>query len=112
MKHWPFKVVKAAGDKPMLEVQYKGETKRFAPEEVSSMVLTKMRDIAQSYLEARGTVKRAVVTVPAYFNDSQRQVWPATACCCCCQQSGCAKPAVHGRINISFRPSALRVCGG
>jgi hypothetical protein len=65
--------VNAAGDKPILQVQFKGETKTFAPEEVSSMVLTKMRDIAQSYLEARGEVKRAVITVPAYFNDSQRQ---------------------------------------
>ena len=73
IKHWPFKVIKAAGDKPMLQVQYKGETKTFAPEEVSSMVLTKMRDTAASYLEGKGDVKRAVITVPAYFNDSQRQ---------------------------------------
>lgn len=71
IKHWPFTVTKAAGDKPMLQVQYKGETKTFAPEEVSSMVLTKMRDIAQSYLD--GAVKQAVITVPAYFNDGQRQ---------------------------------------
>lgn len=73
MKHWPFKIIKDVGDKPMIQVEYKGETKKFAPEEVSSMVLTKMREIAQSYLTDRGEVKRAVVTVPAYFNDSQRQ---------------------------------------
>jgi heat shock 70kDa protein 1/2/6/8 len=71
MKHWPFAVIKGPGDKPILQVQYKGETKTFAPEEVSSMVLTKMKDVAQSYLD--GTVKQAVVTVPAYFNDGQRQ---------------------------------------
>jgi heat shock 70kDa protein 1/2/6/8 len=63
MTHWPFKVIKAAGDKPMLQVQFKGETKLFAPEEVSSMVLTKMRDIAQAYLADKGEVKKAVVTV-------------------------------------------------
>ena len=54
-------------------VDYKGERKTFAAEEISSMVLTKMRDIAQSYLGNDKTVKKAVVTVPAYFNDSQRQ---------------------------------------
>lgn len=53
-------------------VQYKGETKTFSAEEVSSMVLVKMKDVAQAYLGAK-EVKRAVVTVPAYFNDSQRQ---------------------------------------
>ena len=54
-------------------VQYKGETKQFSAEEISSMVLTKMRETAQSYLGS-AEVKRAVITVPAYFNDSQRQV--------------------------------------
>jgi L1 cell adhesion molecule like protein len=70
MKHWPFKVV-AKGDKPYIEVQYKGETKQFAPEEISAMVLTKMRETAEAYLGKE--VKNAVITVPAYFNDSQRQ---------------------------------------
>ncbi|CAL9055154.1 unnamed protein product [Musa banksii] len=71
MKLWPFKVVTGPGDKPMIVVQYKGEEKQFAPEEISSMVLTKMKEIAEAYL---GTpIKNAVVTVPAYFNDSQRQ---------------------------------------
>jgi len=54
-------------------VQYKGETKQFSAEEISSMVLVKMKETAQSYLGADREVKRAVVTVPAYFNDSQRQ---------------------------------------
>ncbi|KAG9455902.1 hypothetical protein H6P81_000410 [Aristolochia fimbriata] len=71
MKHWPFKVVPGPGDKPMIVVQYKGEEKKFAAEEISSMVLTKMKEIAEAYLGT--TVKNAVVTVPAYFNDSQRQ---------------------------------------
>ncbi|XP_014239186.1 heat shock 70 kDa protein cognate 2-like [Cimex lectularius] len=70
MKHWPFMVV-SDGGKPKIQVEYKGEVKRFAPEEVSSMVLTKMREIAEGYLG--GKVTDAVVTVPAYFNDSQRQ---------------------------------------
>ena len=71
MKHWPFQVVPGAGDKPMITVQFKGETKQFAAEEISSMVLTKMKETAEAYLGT--TVTDAVVTVPAYFNDSQRQ---------------------------------------
>ncbi|XP_045764178.1 heat shock protein 68-like [Maniola jurtina] len=70
MQHWPFKVVNDCG-KPKIQVEYKGETKRFAPEEISSMVLTKMKETAEAYLGS--TVRDAVVTVPAYFNDSQRQ---------------------------------------
>ncbi|GAA5940745.1 hypothetical protein JCM3775_004885 [Rhodotorula graminis] len=70
MKHWPFKIVDKA-TKPIIQVEYKGETKEFTPEEVSSMILLKMKETAEAYLG--GTVKDAVVTVPAYFNDSQRQ---------------------------------------
>ncbi|XP_037930289.1 heat shock protein 68, partial [Teleopsis dalmanni] len=70
MKHWPFKVVNDSG-KPKINVEFKGEQKRFAPEEISSMVLTKMKETAEAYLGT--TVKDAVITVPAYFNDSQRQ---------------------------------------
>ena len=70
MKHWPFKVVNDSG-KPLIEVQYKGETKRFSAEEISSMVLIKMKNTAEAYLGH--DVKNAVITVPAYFNDSQRQ---------------------------------------
>eukprot|EP01098_Paradermamoeba_levis_P004992 TRINITY_DN211_c0_g2_i2.p1 TRINITY_DN211_c0_g2~~TRINITY_DN211_c0_g2_i2.p1 ORF type:complete len:675 (-),score=321.95 TRINITY_DN211_c0_g2_i2:153-2177(-) len=70
MKHWPFKVI-SQSDKPMLQVEFKGEKKTFAPEEISSMVLIKMREIAEAYLGK--PVKKAVITVPAYFNDSQRQ---------------------------------------
>ncbi|KAK8959938.1 Heat shock cognate 70 kDa protein 2 [Platanthera guangdongensis] len=71
MKLWPFKVIPGAGDKPMIVVTYKGEEKQFSPEEISSMVLIKMKEIAEAFLSK--TVKNAVVTVPAYFNDSQRQ---------------------------------------
>merc|ERR1711936_897776 len=70
MKHWPFKVSNAGG-KPRLEVEYKSEEKSFTPEEISAMVLVKMKETAESYLGQE--VKDAVVTVPAYFNDSQRQ---------------------------------------
>jgi len=71
MKHWPFKVIEGAGGKPTIQVTFKGEVKQFAPEEVSSMVLIKMKEIAEAYLGRE--VKNAVITVPAYFNDSQRQ---------------------------------------
>ncbi|MBA0603697.1 heat shock 70 kDa protein [Gossypium raimondii] len=71
MKHWPFRVVAGPGDKPMIVVNYKGEEKQFAPEEISSMVLVKMKEVAEAYMGQ--TVKNAVITVPAYFNDSQRQ---------------------------------------
>ncbi|XP_069491274.1 heat shock 70 kDa protein-like [Ambystoma mexicanum] len=70
IKHWPFKVV-SDGAKPKVQVEYKGESKTFSPEEVSSMVLTKMKEIAEAYLGH--PVSNAVITVPAYFNDSQRQ---------------------------------------
>ena len=69
-KHFPFKVVNRSGQ-PAVEVQVKGETKSFTPEEVSAMVLGKMKKIAEDYLSE--TVTHAVVTVPAYFNDAQRQ---------------------------------------
>jgi L1 cell adhesion molecule like protein len=71
MKHWPFKVTSGPGGTPIIEVDYKGESKKFKAEEISSMVLNKMKDIAEAYLGKE--VKNAVVTVPAYFNDSQRQ---------------------------------------
>ncbi|BFZ04129.1 hypothetical protein BsWGS_07168 [Bradybaena similaris] len=70
MKHWPFKVVDVSG-KPKIQAEYKGEQKLFSPEEISSMVLVKMRETAEAYLGQK--VTDAVVTVPAYFNDSQRQ---------------------------------------
>merc|ERR1719376_995029 len=70
MKHWPFKVVDSS-TKPVIEVEYKAETKTFTPEEVSSMVLVKMKETAEADLGH--DVKDSVITVPAYFNDSQRQ---------------------------------------
>merc|ERR1712053_57847 len=70
MKHWPFKIVDS-NKKPKLEVEFKCESKTFTPEEISAMILTKMKETAEAYLGSE--VKDAVVTVPAYFNDSQRQ---------------------------------------
>jgi len=70
-KLWPFRVDADDRGKPRITVEYMGEEKHFKPEEISSMVLVKMKEIAESYLGQ--TVKDAVVTVPAYFNDAQRQ---------------------------------------
>ena len=70
MKHFSYNVINKGG-KPFIEVDVKGETKVFAPEEISSMVLSKMKEIAEAYLGEK--VTDAVITVPAYFNDSQRQ---------------------------------------
>merc|ERR1712170_76704 len=69
-KHWPFEVVDR-DTKPKIKVEYKGESKEFFPEEISSMVLIKMKEVAEAYLGKK--LNNAVVTVPAYFNDSQRQ---------------------------------------
>lgn len=70
MKHFSFKVINK-DSKPYIQVEFKGETKTFSPEEISAMVLLKMKETAENYLGT--TVTDAVVTVPAYFNDSQRQ---------------------------------------
>ncbi len=69
LKHFPFNVIDK-DNKPIIEVNYKNETKHFQPEEISAMILIKMKEIAESYLGT--SVKNAVVTVPAYFNDAQR----------------------------------------
>ena len=71
MKHWPFKVVEGVDKKPMIAVTFKGKQETFFAEQISAMVLTKMKEIAEDFLGKK--VKDAVVTVPAYFNDSQRQ---------------------------------------
>ncbi len=71
IKLWPFKVIPGPNDKPVIVVTFKGEQKQFGAEEISSMVLVKMKEIAEAFLGK--TVKNAVITVPAYFNDSQRQ---------------------------------------
>lgn len=70
MKHFPFKVI-SKDNKPIIQAIYKNELKDFQPEEISSMILTKMKTIAEDYLGEK--VESAVITVPAYFNDSQRQ---------------------------------------
>jgi L1 cell adhesion molecule like protein len=71
MKHWPFKVKEGKGGKPTIDVEWKGERKEFLAEEISAAVLTKMKLTAEAFLGTE--VKDAVITVPAYFNDSQRQ---------------------------------------
>ncbi|XP_074262994.1 heat shock cognate 70 kDa protein-like [Silene latifolia] len=75
VKLWPFKVIDGTNsgkeNKPMIVVNYMGEEKKFTPEEISAMILSKMKGVAEAYLGC--TVKNAIVTVPAYFNDSQRR---------------------------------------
>jgi len=70
-KLWPFSIIQGQNDKPMIEVEYQGETKKFFPEEISAMVLGYMKETAEAFLGEK--VKHAVVTVPAYFDNSQRQ---------------------------------------
>ncbi|KAF4878924.1 Ribosome-associated molecular chaperone SSB1 [Colletotrichum sp. SAR11_59] len=70
MESWPFKVVDDNGS-PKVSVDYLGETKTFSPQEISSMVLLKMKEIAETKIGKK--VEKAVITVPAYFNDNQRQ---------------------------------------
>ncbi|KAL7277801.1 heat shock protein [Trametes coccinea BRFM310] len=71
MKHWPFKIVPKPDGRPAVEVENGGKRQQFSAEELSSMVLAKMRETAEQYLGKK--VNHAVVTVPAYFNDAQRQ---------------------------------------
>ena len=71
MVNWPFKVVNDGNNRPQIVVEFKGETKHYYAEEISAMVLQKLKSMAESYLGCE--VKDAVVTVPAYFNDNQRQ---------------------------------------
>lgn len=70
IKHYSYNI-KNKGNKPIIEVEYKNENKHFTPEEISSMILYKMKEISESFLNE--SITDAVITVPAYFNDSQRQ---------------------------------------
>ena len=70
LKHFPFRVSND-NEKPAVTVEVSGKDRKFTPEEISAMILSKMKDVAEGYLGK--TVKNAVVTVPAYFNDNQRQ---------------------------------------
>ena len=71
IKLWPFKVESGPDEKPLIVVKFKGEEKQLHAEDISGYVLSKMKEIAETYLGKE--VKNAVVTVPAYFNDAQRQ---------------------------------------
>ncbi len=92
-----------------LAVNYKGEDKTFAPEEISSMVLIKMREIAQAYVGADKEVKKAVVTVPAYFNDSQRQATKVSRLCTPREKICCPANSLPSLTPCTSRPArALR----
>jgi molecular chaperone DnaK (HSP70) len=71
LKMWPFTVVQDIDNNPKIEVQFMKELKLLTPEEISAMILTKMKETAERFL--RKPVKNAVITVPAYFNNAQRQ---------------------------------------
>ncbi|KAI3762284.1 hypothetical protein L1987_52709 [Smallanthus sonchifolius] len=71
IQSWPFKVIKGSNDKPMIVLEHMGVNKEFSPEEISSMIIKKLKEAAEAYLGT--TVKDAVITVPAYFSDKQRQ---------------------------------------
>jgi len=71
IKLYPFKIIDDGHDKPVIEVSYKKEIKRFYPEEISAMILGKLKSMAEAYLGQE--IKKAVITCPAYFNDEQRQ---------------------------------------
>ena len=71
IEHFAYTVKSTPDNKPLIEVTYKNELKQFRPEEISSMILVKMKEVAESYLGT--SVTNAVITVPAYFNDAQRQ---------------------------------------
>ncbi|KAF8911526.1 heat shock protein 70 family [Gymnopilus junonius] len=71
MRHWPFKIIPKGDGRPAVEIEVNGKKQQFSPEELSSMVLGKMRETAEQFLGKK--VNHAVVTVPAYFNDAQRQ---------------------------------------
>jgi heat shock 70kDa protein 1/2/6/8 len=70
IKKWPFKIKKKS-EKPIFHVKYKNELKKYTPEQISSMILSKMKNVAEDYIGEK--IVNAVVTVPAYFNDSQRK---------------------------------------
>lgn len=71
IKHFPYKVTSNGQNMPQINVEYRGETKMFSPQEISALILEKMKSTAEAYLGKE--VKNAVITVPAYFNDAQRQ---------------------------------------
>ncbi|KAK9073977.1 hypothetical protein SSX86_006572 [Deinandra increscens subsp. villosa] len=71
MQSWPFKLIEGSSDKPIIVLEHKGVKKEFSPEEISSMILKKLKEAAEAYLGT--TVRDAVITVPAYFSDKQRQ---------------------------------------
>lgn len=79
VKLWPFKVINDS-ERVKIQVEYKGETRNFYPEQISAMILEKMKGTAESYLGQ--TVRDAVVTVPAYFNDHQRNSTKVAAQIC------------------------------
>ena len=99
IKHFPFKVVDAGLGKPGIRVEYKNELKTFSAEEISAMVLTKMKSIAESYLGEE--VTKAVITVPAYFNDAQRQA-----------TKDAGKIAGLEVLRIINEPTAAAICYG
>ncbi len=99
MKLWPFKVVCGANNKPMIEVQFMGEQKQFSAEEISAMVLSKMKTTAEVFLGE--PVFNAVITLPAYFSDQQRQA----------TKDAGAIAGLHV-MRVMSEPTAAAICYG
>ena len=99
IKLWPFEVTKGSDGKPLINVEYQGKKQSFHAEEISAMVLGKMREIAETYLGQK--VTKAVITTPAYFNDQQRQ---ATKDACSIAGMEC--------LRIINEPTAAAICYG
>ena len=77
LSNWPFTVEQGAGQKPMIKVKFKNEDKHFQAEQISGFILQKLKETAERFLNENpnnivNKVTKAVITVPAYFNDSQR----------------------------------------
>lgn len=99
IKNWSFDVVSGAGDKPLIKVNYQGEDKFYHAEQISALILAKMKEVAEKFVGS--AVTKAVITVPAYFNDSQRQA-----------TSDAAKIANLEVLRIINEPNAAAIAYG
>ncbi|KAJ2677926.1 Heat shock protein ssb1 [Coemansia spiralis] len=108
-QNWPFKVVEK-NEQPYIEVQFQGEAKTYTPQEISAMVLTKMKEVAEAKLGK--IVKKAVITVPAYFNDAQRNATKDAGVISGLDQKEERKVLIFDLGGGTFDVSLLSIAGG